>query len=310
MLPGFVLMLLLSWAYLAFGQSLPLAGRAAFGVQAAVGALLVRAIHRLGSHALKDRALLAIAGLAGAAELASVHFLPTLALAGGAYALASRGRNRAAWTLAGALLAWAAVLLVLSPGPDAVPIPPAGEVSGAPGAASLGGLAWSGLKSGLLTFGGAYTVIPFLQHDAVEVHAWMTTSQFLDGLALSSIIPAPLIIFSTFVGYLGAGPAGALVMTAAIFLPAFGFTLLGHGLVERLIERRGLHAFLDGVTAGVIGLMAVTTLRLLRAGVHGPAGLALFAAGLAVLYAWRSKLAVPVVVLAAGAVGLLSAALS
>jgi chromate transporter len=138
----------------------------------------------------------------------------------------------------------------------------------------------------------------------------MTTSQFLDGLALSSIIPAPLIIFSTFVGYLGAGPAGALVMTAAIFLPAFGFTLLGHGLVERLIERRGLHAFLDGVTAGVIGLMAVTTLRLLRAGVHGPAGLALFAAGLAVLYAWRSKLAVPVVVLAAGAVGLLSAALS
>ncbi|RWQ13131.1 chromate transporter, partial [Mesorhizobium sp.] len=70
----------------------------------------------------------------------------------------------------------------------------------------------SGLKAGLLTFGGAYTVIPFLRDDAVG-NGWMTDAQFLDGLALSGILPAPLIIFSTFVGYFGGGPLGAVAMT-------------------------------------------------------------------------------------------------
>src|SRR3546814_2863975 len=82
------------------------------------------------------------------------------------------------------------------------------------------GLFFSGLKAGLLTFGGAYTVIPFLRADAVG-NGWMTDAQFLDGLALSGILPAPLIIFSTFIGYFGGGPLGAIVMTVGIFLPAF-----------------------------------------------------------------------------------------
>ena len=71
----------------------------------------------------------------------------------------------------------------------------------------------SGLRAGLLTFGGAYTAIPFIQHDAVEVGRWLTNAQFLDGLALSGLLPAPLIIFSTFVGYIGGGPLGAIVLT-------------------------------------------------------------------------------------------------
>jgi chromate transporter len=78
-----------------------------------------------------------------------------------------------------------------------------------------------GLKAGLLTFGGAYTVIPFLRESAVSGHHWLTSSQFVDGLALSGILPAPLIIFSTFVGYVAGGLGGALVMTVGIFLPAF-----------------------------------------------------------------------------------------
>ena len=94
--------------------------------------------------------------------------------------------------------------------------------------ASLLTLFWSGLKSGLLTFGGAYTVIPFLQQDAVQVGGWMTNAQFLDGLALSGLLPAPLIIFSTFVGYIGGGPLGAIIITIAIFAPAFAFTMIGH----------------------------------------------------------------------------------
>src|SRR3546814_17994055 len=80
-------------------------------------------------------------------------------------------------------------------------------------------LFWSGLKAGLLTFGGTYTVIPFLQRDAVTQAAWMSNTQFLDGLALSGLLPAPLIIFPTFVGYLAGGPWGAFRMTVGLFLP-------------------------------------------------------------------------------------------
>ena len=65
-----------------------------------------------------------------------------------------------------------------------------------------------GLKAGLLTFGGAFTVIPFLRESAVEGHQWLTASQFNDGLAMSGILPAPLIIFSTFVGYIAGGLVG------------------------------------------------------------------------------------------------------
>jgi chromate transporter len=72
----------------------------------------------------------------------------------------------------------------------------------------------SSLRAGLLTFGGAYIAIPFLQNDAVAVGGWMTNQQFLDGIALSGILPAPRIIFSTFVGYFAGGPLGALAMTA------------------------------------------------------------------------------------------------
>ena len=74
--------------------------------------------------------------------------------------------------------------------------------------------------------------------------------RFLDGVALSGILPAPFIIFATFVGYLGGGPLGALLLTAAIFLPAFAFTLVAHERMEQLVARRHVRPFLDGVTAG------------------------------------------------------------
>jgi chromate transporter len=156
----------------------------------------------------------------------------------------------------------------------------------------------------MLTFGGAYTVIAFLQHDAVEVQAWMTNAQFLDGLALSGTLPAPLIIFATFVGFVAGGGLGALVMTTAIFLPAFGFTLIGHNYLEKAIQSERLHAFLDGVTAAVVGLMAVTTLNLLRAGIGDWRALGIFALALVVLTLWRAKLAIAFIMIAAGAVGM------
>jgi chromate transporter len=91
-------------------------------------------------------------------------------------------------------------------------------------------------------------------------------------------------------------------MTIAIFLPAFAFTLVGHDLVERLIGNPAVHTFLDGVTAGVVGLIAATTVALFRAGVTSWQALLIFALALAAVYAWKAKAAVAGIVVGAGAV--------
>jgi chromate transporter len=137
----------------------------------------------------------------------------------------------------------------------------------------------------------------------------MSNAQFLDGLALSGILPAPLIIFSTFVGYLGGGPLGALAMTVAIFAPAFLFTLVGHDLIETLIARKGLHAFLDGVTAGVVGLITATALDLFRSAVHDVPRAVIFAVALYLFFRLQAKWGVPAVVLGADLVGLVLSSL-
>ena len=130
----------------------------------------------------------------------------------------------------------------------------------------------------------------------------------MDNLALSSIIPASLIIFATFVGYIAGGLAGALAMTAGIFLPAFAFALLFYDSLESVVENERLHRFLEGVAAGVVGLIAVTAAQLgwnVSQSVPSlPLGAALFVVALAVLYLWRSKLSVPVVVLGSALTGL------
>ncbi|HUF36880.1 MAG TPA: chromate transporter, partial [Gemmatimonadales bacterium] len=174
----------------------------------------------------------------------------------------------------------------------------------------LAALFGSGLRTGLLTFGGAYTAIPFLRDDAVERGGWMTDAEFLDGLALSGILPAPLIIFGTFVGYIGGGALGALALTGGIFLPAFGFTLVAHEPLERLVTRPGLHTFLTGVTAAVVGLIAVTAVALVRASVTDGWTLAIALLALLVMYRWHARLAILTVVLGGALAGWLARALS
>jgi len=322
MLPGFLLMLALTWVYVTFGIT-GLARAIFYGIQPAVVALIVRAMHRIGGHALHDRWLWAIAVVAGLAALAGVPFWITLPAGGLIYLLVKRGLPIVAGMAAAVFIAGAGIYVVsrmpeigLLPGPSmpssaagATGAAEAGTVNVVTGSESLPALFLSGLKAGLLTFGGAYTVISFLQRDAVSVGAWMTNSQFLDGLALSGILPAPLIIFSTFVGYLGGGPAGAIALTVGIFLPAFSFTLIGHDLFERLIQHKPLHAFLDGVTACVVGLIAATALGLFLVAVTDIPRLLIFAAALVLLFRWRNRLAILWIVLGAGAIGLaLSAA--
>jgi chromate transporter len=302
MLPGFTLILVLSWLYVRFGITTIVPNGLFYGFQAAVLALIIRAVHRIGQHVLSDPWLWGVGLAAAGADLVGVHFGVTLAVAGAIYAAIHQGRLLVA---AGAILVGALAVLLIPPLRTAVEATPVALASGT-ASASLARLFGSGLLAGLLTFGGAYTVIPFLRREAVASGRWMTDAQFVDGLALSGILPAPLVIFGTFVGYLGGRLPGALAVTAGIFLPAFSFTLFGHRFIERLVERPSLHSFLDGVTAGVVGLIVATAVRLTPTAVPDvPAGV-IGGAALIVLYVWKSKMAIAAVVLAAGALGIVA----
>ena len=302
MLPGLLLMLLCSWLYVRAGLDSPWIQAVFTTVQAAVAALIVRAVHRIGSHSFTRRSLIAIALVAAVAQLLGVPFALTLVWAGLAAVLLYAGSTVGAVALTAACAAAAAGLLLTVLAPDsAAPATASVAANARPDTLSLLG---SGLRTGLLTFGGAYTAIPFLQNDAVARGGWMTDAQFLDGLALGGVLPAPLIIFGTFVGYLGGGLTGALVMTAGIFAPAFGMTLLAHHPLERLINHPRARVLLEGVTAGVVGLIGGTALPLLRAAVDDVLTGVVFAAALVALFRLKHRLAPMAVLAAAALVGL------
>lgn len=306
-LPGFALMFMLSWLYVRYGLDMGPAFATVFAVvQAAVAALIVRAVHRIGGHVLADRWLWVIAIIAMLAQLAGVHFAVTLIAGGVAYVLAKQGWRTSALTLvvlcAAGALAWFAYRGFAFEALGGGRVVQEGAVQAQ---RSLWELFVSGLKAGMLTFGGAYTVIPFLQEDAVMDGAWMTNAQFLDGLALSGLLPAPLIIFATFVGYLGGAAAGAIVLTIGIFLPAFTFTLLAHEPLERIVNQPRTREFLEGVTAAVVGLIAGTTVALLAVSIVSAATAIVFALALAVLFRSKSKLTIPLVIAGAAVAGYL-----
>lgn len=299
MLPGFILMLGLAWLYTRLRIEGTLLGSLFLGVQAAVLAVIARAVHRIGEHILLDRWLCVAALASAAASLSGISFWIVLPAAGAAYAFASAGRH-------GSVL----LVLLIAAGLAALSImatPNAGtEAMIGATAASTIALFWSGLKGGLLTFGGAYTAIPFIRNDTVG-RGWMTDAQFLDGLALSGVLPAPLVIFSTFVGWVSGGPAGALAITAGMFLPAFAFSLVFYERLEAIAEHKRLQMFLAGVAAGVVGVIAVTLIDLARTAMVRTPNLILsiiiFSIALATMYRWKSKLSTPVVLALGAAAG-------
>jgi len=288
MLPGLLFMLVLSWAYISFGASvlLPLF----VGIAPAVTALIMRAAHRIGSHLLKGASLWVAAIVSVLLTLSGVHFLWVFIACAAWQSLWAAGRKHlSAGVLVVASLAAFAVTILLPVSSD--------SLSGG------GGLLVEGLKAGLLSFGGAYTAIPFLQNSMVNVYPGITQQVFLDGIALGSVIPAPLIIFGTYLGYVTNGLAGALLMTLGIFLPAFAFTLLGHSYLEKIIENRALHGALDGVSAAVAGLLALTAFDIFRLVVTDWPQAVLFAAALTALYLIDKSWVIPLVILICGLLG-------
>lgn len=285
LLPGFLMMLALSVAYVEFDLSERF-GSFFAGMQAAVGGLVAMAVIRLGRRFLDDVPLFLIAGAAFGLTLGiGLSFVLALLLAGLAY-------EAVRWTRGGDR--------------DLVSISPLALVAVA---ATVGGTTllvevfWEGLKAGLLTFGGAYTVVPFLQESVVGTQGWLTEAEFLDGLALGGILPAPLVIITTFAGYLTDGLAGALVMTFAIFLPAFLLPTFFHSQLVRLSEHPRLESFLHGVTAGVVGLIAAVVVQIVDTSVTGLWTAVIAAVSFLILFRVESKLTIPLVVLGAGVAG-------
>ncbi|KQS57713.1 chromate transporter [Brevundimonas sp. Leaf363] len=305
MLPGFVLMLAVAAAYVAFAPSRDLLAGAFLGVQIAVLALIARAVQRIGGHILEDRALWALALAAGAASLAGVSFWISLAAGAVLYPLV-RARRWAFVALVALAVVALAVGLRLAAGPGGGVVAGVGAMA-APGAVVL---FWTGLKAGLLTFGGAYTAIPYVRADTVG-RGWIADDVFLDGVAFAGVLPAPLVIFCTFAGYVAGGWAGAVAITAGVFLPAFAFSMIFYERLEKLVETPRLHDVLTGVAAAAVGVIGATALQLAWATarrtpgepVAVACGLAIFALALTVATRWKSPFNAPLVLLAAGLVG-------
>ncbi|HET7444523.1 MAG TPA: chromate efflux transporter [Solirubrobacterales bacterium] len=287
MLPGFVLMLGLSILYVEANLAGHLSGLF-YGLTAAVGALVARALVRLSKSFISDVPL-AIIAIVGFALTIWTGLTFVLVLLGGgiAYELWKNGRR---WIGGGSALSISPLaILVVATGAITISL--------------TATIFFEGLKAGLLTFGGAYTVIPFLREAAVENHHWLTSGQFNDGLAMGGVLPAPLIIFSTFVGYIAGGLGGALVMTLGIFLPAFVFPIFLHRQLVAVSENERLHPFLLGVAAAVIGLIAAVTVTILETGVTDVYTALIALGAFAALQRWHGKLSVVYVMAAAGVIG-------
>ncbi|MBI2844942.1 MAG: chromate efflux transporter, partial [Chloroflexi bacterium] len=288
MLPGFILMFILSWFYVTYGLESTLVNALFYGLKPAVSALVILAVLRIARTALLDPWLMAISiGAFLVSYLAQASFVLVILLSGLLYFLARFPRRSEPEKSSNMSLLLPLTAAIASISAISITLP----------------FLWSGLKAGLLTFGGAYTAIPLLQEDAVANNHWLTNAQFLDGLALGGILPAPLIIFSTFVGYVGGGPWGALAMTLGVWLPAFSFTLLGHQYLERLVHHPRWQIGLRGVMAGVVGLIAATALELSRAAIVDIPTLFLAILALLILLRWPSASAVLAGVLVPGIIG-------
>ncbi|MES1174203.1 MAG: chromate efflux transporter [Myxococcales bacterium] len=246
-LPAALLAAGLAAAYVRFG-ALPQVTGLLYGVKPVIIAIVAQAIWGLLPKALKSPPLIAI-GLV--AFVASACGVSALAVFGGAGLLAvasSRLRSRdgqvssfAAWLGSSALGASTPITLL--------------------------GIFFVFLKLGALVFGSGYVLVAFLREDLVTRLHWLTERQLLDAVAVGQVTPGPVFTTATFIGYLLAGPLGALLATVAIFLPGFVFVALGRPLLVRVRRSAVAGVFLDGVNAAALAVMCMATAQLARAAI-------------------------------------------
>jgi len=290
-LPSLFILVALSWVYLRFGD-VPLVAGIFFGIKPAVTALVLHAAHRIGTRALKNAWMWGIAAAAFVAIFAFDAPFPAIVLAAGlighfgarlaprVFALGGgHGNAKAGYgpalidddtpTPAHARFSRSHLAKVLAAG-FALWLAPMAALVAAQGAqATLAQMGWFFTKAALLTFGGAYAVLPYVYQGAVDQHHWLTAAQMIDSLALGETTPGPLIMVVTFVGFVGGwtrqvlGPdalfvgatLAATVVTYVTFLPSFVFILAGGPLVETTHGKLGFTAPLSAITAAVVGVI-------------------------------------------------------
>ena len=248
--PAMLITGVLGWAYVRFGNR-PQVEWLLWGVKPVVVAVVLQALWNLAPAAARSWMLRVVGALAVVAASLGVNELVTLF---GAAALVTAIRAR---RLAGE-----------GPLRQVVPVwPPVAGSGAALGAVSLSGLFGVFLKIGSVLFGSGYVLVAFLRADLVQRLHWLTEAQLIDAVAAGQVTPGPVFTTATFIGYLLAGPRGALVATAGIFLPAFVFVAASGPLVPKLRSSRVAAAFLDGLNVASLALMAVVTAQLARAAV-------------------------------------------
>ena len=289
-LPSLAILIALSWIYARFGQ-MPAVAAVLYGVKPAVVAIVLAAAWRIGSRALRHPLLWVIAAAAFIALFAANVPFPYVILAAAAIGFAGGRLAPQAFVIAGDVAAGSSNARSIID--DDTPTPAHARFSRARVAVmvmifvaiwalGLGTLAalfgwrgdytqmgWFFTKSALVTFGGAYAVLPYVLQAAVGDFHWVSASQMIDGLALGETTPGPLIMVVAFVGFVGgwshaplgsgapalAGTIGACVATFFTFLPSFLFILAGAPLIERTRDDMKLTAPLTAITAAVVGVI-------------------------------------------------------
>lgn len=250
-LPSALATLALAWAYVRYG-SLPQAAGLLYGAKPVMVAIIAQAIWRLGRTALRGVAP-ALAGMACfAAVLAGAPPIAVL-LACGALTLTVK---------------WAQTRKNSAPRLAAIPFGPLAGAGAAGASAAPAGLLpilLVFLKLGVVVWGSGYVLLAFFKSDLVDRLHWVTNAQLLDGVTAGQITPGPVFASATFLGYLIHGWSGAAIATAAIFVPSFLMAGLVGALAGRLRNSKLAGAFLDGVNAAAVALMASVTLTLGRA---------------------------------------------
>jgi chromate transporter len=247
-LPAMLITGALGWAYVRFGK-LPATSWLLWGVKPVILAVVLQALWNLAPTAAHTWPLRIVGFAAAAASVMGVHEL--LILFGcGALLVGVRGRGQR-----GAHLQ------------QLLPVLPAAVGAVTISAVTLPGLFWVFLKIGSVLFGSGYVLLAFLRANLVERLHWLTPAQLMDAVAAGQVTPGPVFTTATFIGYLLAGPSGALVATAGIFLPAFVFVAVSGSLLPRLRASPTAGAFLDGVNVGSLALMAAVTAELGRAAI-------------------------------------------
>ena len=294
-LPSLFILIALSWIYIAYGNTTLVAGLF-FGIKPAVTAIVLQAAWRIGSRALKNKLLRAIAGAAFVAIFAFATPFPAIVAVAALIGYVggrvwpdifkSHGQHGKSAKSAGpaliddgtptpehALFRWSRLLTVAVIGALLWALPMGLLTATLGWDHTLTQMGWFFTKAALLTFGGAYAVLPYVYQGAVTHFGWLTPTQMIDGLALGETTPGPLIMVVAFVGFVGgvqapqmqamfgpdglflAGAVAASVVTWFTFLPSFIFILLGGPLVETTHGNLNFTAPLTAITAAVVGVI-------------------------------------------------------